>query len=183
MQTKRLINLGLTAMLFVFGLALPADAAPPPVTYQGQLKFEGVPYDGLADFSFALYDRLTDGTRLCTYEQYNVEVDNGLFTVEMLMDGTGRFDGEERWLEIWVRTADDSATLDPRQRITYAPYALYALDAPGGSGLWLAAGSDIYYKDGKVGVGLDNPSYPLHVADASGVPTVVGENRSEDTMG
>ena len=80
-STIRRTNLVLLAVLLFAGFALTAEAAPPPVTYQGQLKFNGVPYDGVADFSFALYDRATDGTKLCTYEQYDVDVDNGLFTV------------------------------------------------------------------------------------------------------
>ena len=36
----------------------------------------------------------------------------------------------------------------------------------GGSSLWTANGDDIYYDNGKVGVGVSNPSYPLHVKES-----------------
>lgn len=56
---------------------------------------------------------------------------------------------------------------------------------PGGSGgsLWTVGGAGIYYDAGYVAVGHSSPSYPLHVADWTGVPTIVGDNRTEDTRG
>ena len=126
-------TLVLTLTLLAATLVSPVVAAPPPVTYQGQLKFQSVPYDGPADFYFALYDQETAGTKVCTYEQLAVEVLNGLFTVEMYLDGVDCFNGDPRWLEISVRTPQDSATLDPRQRVSHAPYALYAFDSSGRS--------------------------------------------------
>lgn len=80
-------RLALALTPLVASLSLPARAAPLPVTYQGQLKFEGAPYNGLADLSFTLYDRLVGGTPLCTDALTNVEVINGLFTVELNFSG------------------------------------------------------------------------------------------------
>ena len=51
------------------------------------------------------------------------------------------------------------------------------------SSLWSASDNDIYYTDGRVGVGTDNPDYSLHAVDASGGPAIVGQNLGEPTMG
>ena len=55
-------------------------------------------------------------------------VSNGLFTVTLDF-GSVPFDGSNRWLDIGVRTnggGDSFATLNPRQPITSAPYAITA---------------------------------------------------------
>ena len=45
--------------------------------------------------------------------------------------GAGAFHGDARWLEVSVQCpGDTAATLFPRQELTAAPYALYALGAP-----------------------------------------------------
>ena len=137
MNRYRITTVVLTAGLLAVSFALPTNAAAPPITYQGQLKLDGAPYDGLADLTFTLYDRETGGTRLSAVALTDVDVQNGLFTVELNFTGTDLFTGDRRWVEIYVSTRDGSATMDPRQPVTAAPYALYAFDAPGGSGFTL----------------------------------------------
>ena len=58
-------------------------------------------------------------------------------------------------------------TLSPRQPLTAAPYALYALDCPGsGAGYWAENGTTIYNTNtGRVGVGTVGPQFNLHVYD------------------
>jgi hypothetical protein len=58
-----------------------------------------------------------------------VPVTDGLFTVQLNAGGdfgANAFNGDERWLQISV----NGSALSPRQSLTPAPYALYALKAP-----------------------------------------------------
>ncbi len=105
-------------------------------TYQGQLKDGGSPANGTYDVRFALYDQLTGGTQQGpTVCADNVAVAEGLFTLEL--DFGAQFAGQERFLEIAVRTdtglncgnSTGFVTLDPRQALTGTPHALYALNA------------------------------------------------------
>ena len=164
MNTAVKIALLVAAALSMY--ASSVGAAPPPVTYQGQLKFDGAPVNGRGDFIFELYDAEVDGRLIASVELAGVEVVNGLFTVELNFYRADVFDGSPRWLEISVRTSVGSATLTPRQMITPTPYAIYAYTAPGGSGgdcLWTASGSNIYYNAGNVGVGTSTPGTDLDV--------------------
>ncbi|NRB62505.1 MAG: tail fiber domain-containing protein [Saprospiraceae bacterium] len=57
----------------------------------------------------------------------------------------------------------------------------------GGSSLWLENGSDIYYADGRVGIGLSSPTALLHILRPIGVslnePLLKLENNSNQTFG
>lgn len=103
------------------------------MTYQGQLQQGGQLVDGFADFVFTLHDQSVGGMQIGpTLSAPTVAVEQGVFTV-LLDFGPGAFDGNERWLQIAARTPAGSGLfipLNPRQPVTTAPYALYALDAP-----------------------------------------------------
>jgi len=96
-------------------------------TYQGQLKLDGQPLNGSADFSFSLWDAAVGGNRLGPPLVYReVDVVNGLFAVEVDF-GAGAFNGDARWVEVEVESPPGSgshAMLSPRQLLTPAPYAL-----------------------------------------------------------
>lgn len=125
----------------VFGLFAVAsvDAQTPlgtAFTYQGQLKSAGAPANGPHDLRFRLYDALVGGAQVGTTQCFNdVAVAAGLFTVAL--DFGAEFAGQERFLEIDVRAdtgldCTNSAgfvTLGPRQPLTAAPNALFALNA------------------------------------------------------
>ena len=143
-------------------------------TYQGQLKESGVPVDGEYDFQFRLYDAPNGGSPVGgNVTPQTLPVANGLFVAELDFEPDA-FNGEGRWLEIGVRATDVGGTfttLSPRQALTAAPYALYALDIPSGAGgYWAANGDDIHNANtGKVGVGTTVPAAKLEVrADAGG---------------
>jgi hypothetical protein len=99
-------------------------------TYQGQLRDGKDLADGVFDFQFQLYDDEDSGTLLGTVNKDNETVSDGLFAVTL--DFGDVFDGDERWLAIGVRPgAEDGAyaPLPPRQPLSPAPYAIFALEA------------------------------------------------------
>ncbi|MFH0981032.1 MAG: hypothetical protein V2A79_05785 [Planctomycetota bacterium] len=110
-------------------------------TYQGWLTQGGTPVNtnGIS-MSFELYDDAAAGTLLASDPPSGtvaVTVTDGLFT-QVIDFGADVFTGEARWLQVYV----NGSALVPRQELTPAPYALYALDSPGS--VWESAGSDIF---------------------------------------
>lgn len=138
------------------------------VSYQGQLKQDGIPVTGEAAMIFELWDAMTSGNSLASMPPTPVRVTSGLFLVELDF-GAGVFDGNDRWLEIQVEFpsgAGNWATLTPRQRLTATPYALQT--------------RGLYVDDaGQVGIGTTNPSSALHVwGDANRVMRVRNSSAS-----
>jgi len=149
-------------------------------TYQGQLKMNGEPVTGPVDFRFSLWNAVTGGSQLgfSYVTPTPVDVVDGLFTVSVdaANFGPNGFNGEARWLRIDV---DDGGwvELTPRQPVTPAPYALYALNSGGEDPcLWSEDGGDIYRESGEVGIGTDNPFAPLHVEANDGIEAVLFNN-------
>ncbi len=115
-------------------------AASDPVTYQGVLDRDGQPTpDGTYSMFMQIYSVETGGTPI-GQEVHNVDVKDGLFTVEFDPDG---FVGEALetpgplWLRILVRdpTNFHLVPLEPRQRIGASPRANMADRATLASGL------------------------------------------------
>jgi len=102
----------------------------------------------------------------------SVAVTGGRFTVELNTNsefGANAFNGDNRWLQIAVRSPAQSGlftTLSPRQKLTAAPYARFAA-AP-----WATSGTNISYTTGNVGVGTSNPFTTLTVNGAIGFPDI-----------
>jgi hypothetical protein len=101
-------------------------------TYQGRLQQNGLPVNtGQFDFRFKLYDRESGGIQLGgteTREAVDVS-DEGYFTVEDLDFGREVFNGNDRWLEIWVHRRNDPndyQRLSPRQRLAPTPYSIHS---------------------------------------------------------
>ncbi len=111
----------------------PHATLPTAFTYQGQLSDNGAPASGDYDFQFTLYNLETGGTPLVGTTPLThtaVTVSQGQFTVQL--DFGDIFENQQLFLEIAVRpsgTTQDFTTLTPRQQITPAPYARYALQA------------------------------------------------------
>ncbi|MGD9029330.1 MAG: hypothetical protein PVG25_05920 [Anaerolineae bacterium] len=100
-------------------------------TYQGYLSDGGGPADGDYDMQFILYDALSGGSQVGSIvAKEDVAVTDGIFSVAL--DFGSVFDGTGLWLEAAVRPGSGTGytILSPRQEITPAPYALYALDIP-----------------------------------------------------
>lgn len=123
------------ATLLLLGLcAVPcARAIDAAFTYQGVLKQNGTLAQGPYDFQFQLYDAASGGSALApgsTIYQ-DVVVSNGVFTL-VADQGSGQQTYANRWLEIRVRDGASSGTfttLQPRQRLTAAPFAYRAEQA------------------------------------------------------
>lgn len=160
-------------------LALSAAAtAQSPVgarfTYQGTLKDGGNPAGGTYDFAFRLFDAVTLGAQIGGVDAVeNLPVTDGLFTVALNDSnefGPGAFAGDARWLEIAVRPGASSGaytTLTPRQPLTAAPYALYALNG----GHWNQMGAAITNtNDGFVGI---NRTTAVSAAESFGIQAQV----------
>jgi hypothetical protein len=103
-------------------------------TYQGRLHNATNTANGIFDLRFGLYDMATGPFNQVSPAMTNsaVVVTNGLFTV-LLDFGSNAFNGDDRWLEIGVRTNGNGAfeTLSPRQKITATPYATRAANFNG----------------------------------------------------
>jgi hypothetical protein len=104
----------------------PQLVVPSAFTYQGTLQDGENPAEGEFDFSFDLYDAEDMGTLIGSDLSHDIEVVNGLFTVQLDF-GAEAFKGDARWLAIGVRPGASIGSytfLAPRQAITAAPYAL-----------------------------------------------------------
>jgi len=127
------------AVLCGFNAALSVQAAPlsNEISYQGQVKADGLPINDPVDLRFTLWDAATGGTSdPDVLTKSNLSVVNGLFTTALDF-GPGAFEGSAKWLAIEIRHPAHTGTFIPmgeRQPINAAPYALYALNAPGGGG-------------------------------------------------
>ncbi len=121
--------------VLVLAVATAGQAETPlgtSFTYQGQLKQAGAPVNGPADMRFSLWDAGTGGHPVgAAIERLAVPVQSGLFTATLDF-GPPAFTGQARWLEIAVRMPSGAGAytpVGPRQELTAAPYAIYALDA------------------------------------------------------
>ena len=122
------------AMLTVLSTA----AIAVPFSYQGELKDGGKPAEGDYDFRITLFGSETGGTAIGNSLEVNdLTVANGVFTT-LLDFGPGNFKGQDRWLEIEVREGSSNGSyekLTPRQVVSAAPFAQFALDGnPGPQG-------------------------------------------------
>ncbi|MCP4168540.1 MAG: hypothetical protein GY759_21970 [Chloroflexi bacterium] len=154
-----------------------AAAVGTAFTYQGQLENGDGPVNASCDFEFALYDAATDGRGASPLAK-TATVSDGLFSVTLDF-GAGAFNGEARWLEIAAccPSTCTPTTLDPRQELTPAPYALYAppsdvkqliQDFVVASGESVTAGDVVGFLDGYVHQGSSPGSEHVFNADSAG---------------
>ncbi|WP_203594788.1 collagen-like protein [Wenzhouxiangella limi] len=114
----------LFVFLFTLSIVLSASAVEQStISYQGQLRSAGSPFSGSVDLHFKLFDADSDGNQVGQTQLFESHpVEEGLFQVELDF-GRDAFISGERWLEITV----DGVVLNPRQRVTAAPVATFAL--------------------------------------------------------
>lgn len=157
----------LVPLLTLLAAAAPAvaqTAVGRGFTYQGKLNLSGQPVDGSADLQFSLFDAASAGNAVApTQTVLNVNVVEGLFTTQLDF-GVDAFAGNSRWIEIAVRSPAGSGgytKLSPRQRLTAAPVAWYAMRP------WIPLNGNFYLpmpvEGNGVGIGLSAPVTRLHV--------------------
>ncbi|HZR16880.1 MAG TPA: tail fiber domain-containing protein [Verrucomicrobiae bacterium] len=128
MKRRFVKKLALVLLCSSFGVPCSMVAQGTAFTYQGRLNDAVNPANGSYDLRFAIYDSASQGTLLAgPLTNSATAVNNGLFTVTIDF-GQNVFSGPIRWLEIGVRTNGNGSfsTLDPRQNLTAAPYAITA---------------------------------------------------------
>jgi len=152
------------AMCGVIILALQAVLAaqsvvPQMINFQGYLTDnEGNPLHGTFDITFEIYDDSTNGTLLWSEDHDSVLVDSGVFNV--LLGSIAEipevtFNSANRWLEVTINTPPGQVF--PRTRITSVAYAFTDYD-------WIKNNNgDLYYADGKIGIGIESPTKNLDI--------------------
>lgn len=153
MKSQRMMNgvslcAALLALIMAFGMwtnsypgiqaqeaAADPDALQIPqgtaFTYQGYLQDGALPANGRYDFLFVLYDNQTGGSQIGNSTYDTLVVTEGQFSLALNFGNV--FNGQKLWLQIHVRPSGSGisyVTLAPRQEITAAPYAIYALNVP-----------------------------------------------------
>lgn len=145
-----------TVALFILTLTSTTATRAAPVgtafTYQGQLKQNGLPFNGTIDLQFELYDSQSSGQLLGSVHQPAAPVTGGLFAVELDFGVEPFTTDSERWLEVVV----DGTPL-PRQRISPTPFSI------GTRGIAVD-------ESGNVGIGTTGPAAGLHVLRGSAFP-------------
>ncbi len=120
------------AALVASVFAAPAFAGPvgTAFTYQGEVTNAGAPINGNVDLRFRLYSLAAGGVQIGNTLQATTVAADGRFTVNLDFGAVPFSLGEERWLEIDVRSPAGGGvytTLTQRQALKAAPYAMYAL--------------------------------------------------------
>ncbi len=116
--------------LLILALAVSIAGQTTEFTYQGSLRDGANAATGNYDFEFRIYDASSGGSQFgSTLTRSGVSVSNGIFSVPLDFGFT--FPGPDRYLDIRVRGAGGGAftTLDPRQKITTAPYAIRSVSS------------------------------------------------------
>lgn len=135
MRVHRQILFRLLTAAFVLAAALNLSAQGTAIQYQGRLNVSGTPANTNYDFRFAVYDAVTNGSRISVLlTNAAVPVASGLFTATLNF-GYGVFNGTDNgsnyFLDIGVRAVGASSftVLAPRQPILPVPYAIFATSA------------------------------------------------------
>jgi hypothetical protein len=131
MMIRRTVVSALSTLLAAASLTLSAYAqSSTAFTYQGFLRDNGQPANGVYDLRFALFDSADGGNQIGSVVFVNnVNVADGLFTVEVDFGAAPFNTGARRWIEIGVRPGGRTgghSLLTPRIELTPVPYALYA---------------------------------------------------------
>lgn len=124
-----------------YTLVITAAPAPRPIserfTYQGRLESAGSPVTGNKQLKFSLWSHPTDtrdGSRVSLPILFSeVAIVNGLVNLDLdftVPNAPANYNGTERYLQIEVAESNGAGgftVLEPRQRLSPAPHAIYAL--------------------------------------------------------
>jgi len=145
-----------------------AHAAPIDGTfnYQGRLTSGGAPITGNADVRFTLWDAAGGGSQIgISIVYFGAPVTDGLFSADLNF-GVAALNGDERWLQIEVRSPAGVGSYVNlgRQEVLGAPYAIQT------RGIFVDSAFN-------VGIGTTMPAAKVHV-DADEADMIVSDNTS-----
>lgn len=107
----------------IAGAFSPREAAAPldgSIFYQGRLAAgNGAAVNGAVTMRFQVYDAATGGTALWDSGDLSVQVNAGIFSVELNVSQSD-FSGQGLWLQVAV----EGELLSPREKLAATPYAL-----------------------------------------------------------
>ncbi len=156
------VGLALGLFIFLGGLPLLVGAQGPAgdtFTYQGRLRQSGAYFEGTCAFQFSLYDDPSAGSQVgSTQTVPDVTVSDGYFNASLNAGGefgADAFRGDKRYLQVAVQCPGDAGyvLLGGRIALDAMPYALYATNALGSTGLpWTA----VYSKPAGFADDVDN---------------------------
>lgn len=182
MNTSRcrfpVLLLALLALLDSAGLAM---AVPQQIDYQGKLTDSaGTLLDGTYSMVFRIWNQVTNGSVLWAETQAVVNVESGLFHVNLgagypIEEDLFRTDG----LYLSIQVGAD-AQMIPRLPLQSVPYALVAEFAESAVGTWNYNFPNHYLTSGYVGIGTANPSEQLHVMNPGGYAKMKIESGNGD---
>jgi len=123
----------LPKLLLLLGIGLASTATVrgqgTAISYLGRLNTSAGPANGIYDIRFTLYDSTNSPGVIIAGPLTNsaITISQGLFNA-ILDFGPGVFTGQQRWLELDVRTngAAVFTPLSPRQAVVSVPYSIMA---------------------------------------------------------
>ncbi|MFA5139068.1 MAG: hypothetical protein WC728_07535 [Elusimicrobiota bacterium] len=112
----------LCALAFGLGPAQPAQALVQKLSYQGNLRQNGVPLTGSHNMVFKVFTQAADGVAVWTSATMPVNFTNGRFFVLIEPSGVD-WESSTPYLEVTI----DGTTLAPREELAASPFAINAL--------------------------------------------------------
>jgi len=153
-------------------------------TYQGKLTDTGVSGNGLYDFTFKLYDSLTNGTQIGSDVVVgDLPVSNGIFTADLDFGTAALTGGAPRFLEISVRAGASTGAytiLAPRQPLSSAPFAVKSLISTSADGL--SAACNLCVTDGHIQSLSGSKLTGVITGDGSGITNINGGNVTSQSI-
>jgi hypothetical protein len=130
-EIKMRIYLQFLLISFVFATTVFAQTSA--ITYQGKLNDAGVPANGNYDFTFKLFSVTAGGSQIgVDLVRDDVQVTNGVFTVNLDFGSSPFTSATGNYLEILVRPGASTGAytpLAPRLAINNSPYSMKSLTA------------------------------------------------------
>jgi hypothetical protein len=122
------LTLLLSLILLASGTCLAQTTA---FTYQGKLASGGAAASGDYQFEFKLFDAATGTNQIGLTQSVVATVQNGSFSTRLDFGATAFPAGQDRWLEVSVRSgsSDPYVVLTPRQQVNSVPFAVRSLKA------------------------------------------------------
>jgi len=128
MKPLRVASVAAVLAMTLAGMAPRAESANigTSFTYQGSLNDGVTPAAGLYDFLFYLYDAASGGSAFGPVAANDLQVVNGIFTVELDYGSNVWVPSQTMWIEVQVRQGASTGpyTILPRQKLTSAPFAM-----------------------------------------------------------